>query len=91
LNGGGREVSVHQARSPFTADSIGSHLQQEAMQQGTTEIYLQINSTGATREGFLKILPQIRNGYLELRGITVKIFGSDGSVWWNGVFGGPKQ
>jgi hypothetical protein len=91
LNGGGREVSVHQASSPFTADSIGSHLQQEAMQQGTTEIYLQINSTGATREGFLKILPQIRNGYLELRGITVKIFGSDGSVWWNGVFGGPKQ
>jgi hypothetical protein len=91
LNGGGREVSVHQTNTPFTAESVGSHLQQEAMQQGTTEIYLQINSTGATREGFLKMLPQIRNGYLELRGITVKIFGSDGSVWWNGVFGGPKQ
>ena len=88
LNGGGREVSVHQADSPFTGDSIGSHLQQEAMQRGTTEVYLQMNS--GTREAFLKILPEIRKAYLELRGVFVKIFGADGSVWWSGTFGGPK-
>jgi len=88
LNGGGREVSVHQSSSPFTADSIGSHLQQEAMQRGTTQVYLQINS--GTREAFLKMLPEIRNAYLELRGVLVKIYGADGSVWWTGTFGGPK-
>ena len=90
LNGGGREVSVHQETSPFTADSVGPHLQQEAMQQGTTEIYLQINSSGATREGFLKMVPGIRNGYPELRGVMVKIFGPNGEVWWTGTFGGPQ-
>lgn len=89
-NGGGREVSVHQTDSPFTADSVGSHLQKEAMQAGTTEIYLQVNSTGATREGFLKMVPELRNAYLELRGKFVKIFGPEGKVWWSGTFGGPK-
>lgn len=89
-NGGGREVSVHQTESPFTADSVGGHLQKEAMQAGTTEIYLQINSTGATRQGFLEMVPQLRNAYLELRGKFVKIFGPDGKVWWSGTFGGPK-
>jgi hypothetical protein len=88
LAGGGREVSVHQATSPFTAASIGSHLQAEAMQKGTTEIYLQINS--GSREAFLKLLPEIRNAYRELSGIFVKIFGKEGDVWWNGLFGGPK-
>jgi hypothetical protein len=88
LDGGGREVTVHQETSPFTADSIGSHLQNEALQQGTTEVYMQINS--GSREGFLKILPDIRNGYTGLRGRFVKIFGPDGSVWWSGIFGGPK-
>ena len=44
LNGGGREVSVHSGA--FTPGSVGSHLQAEAMQRGTTEIYLQINSGG---------------------------------------------
>jgi len=38
INGGGREVSVHQEDSPFTAESVGGHLQQESMQQGTDEI-----------------------------------------------------
>ena len=87
LNGGGRELSVHQSSSPFTAESIGSHLQAKAMQSGTTEIYLQINS--GSREGFLKMLPDIRNAYLELRGVSVKIYGPDGAVWWTGRFGGP--
>jgi hypothetical protein len=88
LTGGGREVSVH--TGAFTPEGIGSHLQAEALQTGTTEIYLQINSPGATREGVLQMIGGIRSGYLELRNVFVKIFGPDGEVWWNGAFRGPS-
>ncbi len=88
LNGGGREVSVH--TGAFTGNSVGSHLLEEAAQQGTTEIYLQVNTQGATREGLLKMMPELRSGYVDLRGIFVKFFGPDGSVWWSGTFGGPS-
>ncbi len=84
ITGGRREVSVHSGA--FTSQSIGAHLLDEAAQAGTSEIYLQIN-TGA-RAGFLRMLPGLRSGYAELRGIFVKIFGPDGQVWWNGIFRG---
>jgi len=87
LNGGGREVSVHQGA--FTSNSVGNHLQAEVAQAGTTEVFLQINSAGATREGLLQIVPGIRNAFPELRNIFVRFFGPDGSTWWNGRFGGP--
>lgn len=87
INGGGREVSVHSGA--FTSEGIGSHLQAEAAQVNTTEIYLQINSTGATKAELLQMISRLRNAYPELRGILVKIFGSDGSIWWSGAFSGP--
>jgi hypothetical protein len=87
LSGGGREVSVH--TGAFTPGSVGGHLQTEAMQKGTTEIYLQINSQGASQEKLLSMIPRLRTAYLELRGITVRIFGPNGQQWWSGTFGGP--
>ncbi len=87
LNGGGREVSVH--RGAFTQQSIGGHLQGEVAQAGTTEIYLQVNSAGASREGLLRMIPRLRGGYPELRGVPVKFYGPDGKVWWTGIFQGP--
>ena len=88
INGGRREVSVRSGA--FTQESVGSHLQAEAAQRGTTEIYLQINSSGASREGLLQMIPQLRSGYPELRGIDVHIFGPDGQRWWHGTFAGPR-
>ncbi|MFL5801986.1 MAG: RHS repeat-associated core domain-containing protein [Roseiflexaceae bacterium] len=87
LNGGGREVSVHSGQ--FTSRALAQHLMDEASQEGTTEIYLQINTAGATREGMLQMIGGLRNGYRELAGQFVKIFGSNGEVWWNGVFRAP--
>ena len=89
VNGIGREVSVHSGA--LTAAGIGSHLQEEARQAGTNEIYLQINSGGASREAILQMIPEIRGGYLELGGINVKIFGPDGDAWWEGEFRRPEQ
>ena len=86
LNGGGREVSVHSGA--FTPNSIGTHLQAEAMQSGTTQIFLQVNSVGATRQGLLQMISGLRRAYPELRGMFVKIFGPNGQVWWNGTFRG---
>jgi hypothetical protein len=86
LNGGGREVSVH--RGELTPRAIASHLRKEVVQKGTTEIYLQINSNGASREAILQIIPMIRNAYLDLNGVFVRIFGPNGEAWWGGAFGG---
>jgi hypothetical protein len=88
LNGGGREITVH--RGAFNADSVGTHLQAEAMQAGTTEIFMQVNSAGATRQGLLKMIPELRSAFVELRGMLVKIFGPNGETWWSGIFRGPK-
>jgi hypothetical protein len=85
LNGGGREVSVATGK----LDNLGSHIEDEVRQTGTTEVYIQINTSGVDRESVIKFVPQIRNAYTSLRGIFVKIFGPDGSVWWSGKFGGP--
>lgn len=87
LNGGGREVSVHHGE--FTSEALGGHLVKKASQGGTTEIYLQINSPGASREAFLQILPRIRNDYFGLERVFVRIFGPNGEAWWSGVFRGP--
>ena len=87
LNGGGREVSVH--RGGFTGPLIGGHLQTEALQRNTTEIYLQINTPGATQSDLIKMIPQIRSSYPELKDVFVRIFGSDGKTWWSGFFRGP--
>ena len=86
FNGGGREVAVHSGK--FTSESIGKKLLEEEKQIGTTEIYLQINQ--GSREGFLKMLPEIRNGYNELGGVFVKIYGANGEIWWSGTFRGIK-
>jgi len=84
LSGGGREVSVHAGE--FSARNLGRHLIEEAGQAGTTEIYLQINTRGATRTGLLGMMPQLQRGYVDLEGIFVKIFGPNGEAWWSGVF-----
>jgi len=85
--GGGREVTVHSGA--FTPGSVGSHLQAEAMQSGTTEIFLQVNSPGATQQKLLQMIPELRVAYPELRGILVRIFGPGGRQWWLGTFSGP--
>jgi hypothetical protein len=74
----------------FTSQSIGTHLVNEAAQKGTTEIYFQINSAAATRQGLLEMVSGLRNSYTSLDGVYIKIFGSNGEVWWNGVFRAPK-
>jgi putative toxin of predicted polymorphic toxin system len=84
IDGGGREVSVH--HGAFTTEAIGGHLLGEVRQESTTEIFLQISSPGATRQGFLKMLPALRSGSRDLQRVYVKVFGPDGSVWWNGRF-----
>lgn len=86
-NGKGREVSVH--TGAFTMTLIGEHLQKEALQQGTEEIYLQLNT--GTRQALLAMIPELRRGYLELEGVYVRFFGPNGDVWWNGVFHKLKQ
>jgi hypothetical protein len=87
LNGGGREVSVHHGE--FTLEALGGHLLKKAGQEGATEIYLQINSPGASRAAFLQILPRIRNDFFGLEGVFVRIFGPNGEAWWSGVLRGP--
>lgn len=88
LNGGGREVSVHSGA--FTDQGMAAHLQAEAAQAGTTEIYMQINSAGATREGMIHMAHAIRSGYLELGGMHVRFYGPNGEVWWAGTFRSPR-
>jgi hypothetical protein len=89
LNGGGREVSVHSGE--FTAKGVGSHLVDKAGQAGVTEIYLQVNSPGASREGLIRMIPQIRQAFVDLNGKSIRFYGSDGKVWWEGFFRGPAQ
>jgi hypothetical protein len=89
VNGQGREVSVHSGA--FTGQGIGSHLQEEARQLGTNEVYLQINTAGASREALLGMIPEIRAGYPELDGLNIKFFGPDGEAWWEGPFRGPRE
>jgi hypothetical protein len=86
--GGGREVTVHQGE--FTSQGIGSHLETEAAQAGTTEIFMQINSSGATRGALQRMIPELQNAYVSLRGRWVRFFGPNGDTWWSGRFGGPE-
>lgn len=87
LKGGRREVSVH--HGDFTSGALGGHLVKKASQDEVIEIYLQINSPGASREAFLRFLPKLRNAYEDLRGKFLRVFGPDGETWWSGSFGGP--
>jgi hypothetical protein len=87
LKGGRREVSVH--HGDFTSDALGGHLVKKASQDEVTEIYLQINSPGASREVFLRFVPKLRNAYEDLRGKFLRVFGPNGETWWSGSFGGP--
>jgi hypothetical protein len=89
INGGGREVSVH--AGTFTREAIGGHLAAKAAQRGTTEIYLQIKSSRATKSELIGMIPRLRAGYPDLRGIMVKLFGPNGDLWWSGVFTGPPE
>jgi hypothetical protein len=68
---------------------VGDHLQAEALQAGTKEIYLQMPAN-ATKEGVLKMMPGLRNAYPELRGVFVRIYSPGGDIWWSGTFGGPR-
>jgi RHS repeat-associated protein len=86
-NGRGREVSVH--TGAFTPESVGSHLVAEARQEGVNEIFLQLNTPGASRQGLLQMMPDIRRAYSELSGMEIQFFGPDGLRWWNGIFAGP--
>jgi hypothetical protein len=61
----------------------------EAAQAGTTEIYLQL-PPGATQQQTIKIMTELKNGSMELRGKWVSAFGPDGDLWWSGEFGGPQ-
>jgi hypothetical protein len=89
LNGRGREVSVHSGR--FSQESILGHLLDEVRQSGTSEIYLQLSSAGATREGLLRMIPQLRRGAPDLDGVLVRIYGPNGLKWWEGTFRSPEQ
>lgn len=82
------EVTVH--RGAFTPDAVGAHLVSKAQQQAVDEIYIQINSAGASRELFLGMLPTIRRGYAELAGKYVRVYGGDGQ-WWEGFFHGMRD
>jgi hypothetical protein len=85
VSGGRREVSVHTGK----LDNLGSHLQAEAAQAGTTEIWVQINTSGVTQEQVIKMIQGkdgLRSAYPELRGKKVTIFGRDGKQWWSGEF-----
>jgi len=91
INCGGREVSVHSGN--FSANAIQNHLLEEVRQNDTTEIYLQINSTGATRGELIQMIqggssqtPPLIDLDPRLEGIVIKFFGSDGRVWWSGKF-----
>jgi hypothetical protein len=88
LNGSGREVTVHSGA--FTDEGMAAHLQTEAAQSGTTEIYMQVNSAGATREGMIRMAHGLRSAYRELSGILVRFYGPNGEVWWTGMFRGPR-
>lgn len=83
--GGTREVSVHHG----SLSTLQSHLRTEGNQAGVKEIFLQINTPGATQQSILNIFlgPNgLRNGMLELKGKRVRIFGPNGEQWFDGVF-----
>ena len=83
LNGRGRELTVHTGQ--FSSRGIGPRLAEKRKQAAQGEVYLQINTPGATREGLLRIIPEIRKSG-EAGGLYVRIFGPDGETWWNGTF-----
>jgi len=85
LKGGQREVSAFGGK--FTPENVGSRLAEEAAQRGTTEVYFQINSPGATREGFLGMVSFLRR-IPGLAGKFIKVFSSSGEVWWSGRIAG---
>jgi hypothetical protein len=89
-DGGGREVSVR-SKGAFTEEGVGGHLVQEARQAGTNEIFLQINTPGASRAGLAKMLPKLIRYAPDLKGIWVEISGPDGEVWFSGPFKGPEE
>jgi hypothetical protein len=87
-NGRGREVSVH--TGAFTIESIKEHLINEVRQVGTREIYLQINSASASREGLMQMIFTLRRAADDLDGVYVKFFGPTGGAWWSGTFYGAR-
>lgn len=77
-----REVSVHAGR--LDQPNLTTHLQAEARQAGVREIYLQINSPGATTQSIRQVMDGIQNGIPELKGIRVRVYDSQGRVVWQG-------
>jgi hypothetical protein len=77
-----REVSVHTGR--LDQQNLTTHLQEEARQAGVREIYLQINSPGATTQSIRQAMNGIQNGIPELAGIRVRVYESQGRLVWKG-------
>jgi hypothetical protein len=77
-----REVSVHAGR--LDPQSLIGHLQKEARQTGVREIYLQINTPGATRQSVRDAMRAIQNGVPELNGVRVRVYDSQGRLFWQG-------
>jgi hypothetical protein len=77
-----REVSVHTGR--LDEQNLTTHLQEEARQTGVREIYLQINSPGATTQSIRQAMNGIQNGIPELAGVRVRVYDSQGRVVWQG-------
>jgi hypothetical protein len=85
VNGGGREVTIHNG----SLDSVGAHLIREAGQRGTTEIWVQIDTPGASQNKTISLIQgtrSLRSAHPELRGKEVRFFGPDGRQWWSGKF-----
>ena len=81
----GREVSVHSGK----LSNLGSHIATEARQRGVGEIFVQINTPGATQDEILRLLlgpAGLRHTVPEASGKTVRLFGPNGESWWTGVF-----
>jgi len=77
-----REVSVHSGR--LDQQNLTTHLQAEARQAGVREIYLQVNSAGATTQSIRQTMNGIQNGVPELAGIRVRVYDSQGQLVWQG-------
>jgi hypothetical protein len=77
-----REVSVHTGR--LDEQNLTSHLQNEARQAGVREIYLQVNSPGATSQAIRQAMNKIQNGVRELAGVRVRVYDHQGRMVWKG-------
>jgi hypothetical protein len=89
VNGVKREVSVQTG----SLSNLRSRLLDEAVQLGEGrggEIFMQINTPGATQEKILQLLQGTNGlrsqGIEELVGRRIRLFGPDGKQWFDGVF-----